>query len=116
MKKSTTRLNSLNLVTKDILRKYGLKADKTGRCENLLDNNKCKIYDDRPEMCIVNHKKWKINPDSYYKIVAETCNKWMDEDNSPYERVKLWEEENPKTDRLPEVPKYLIKIIRLLPS
>tara|TARA_Y100000996_G_scaffold401820_1_gene373136 strand:+ start:1665 stop:1949 length:285 start_codon:yes stop_codon:yes gene_type:complete len=79
----------LNLVTEDILQKNGLKADETGRCENLLDNNKCKIYDDRPELCIVDHKKWKINPDFYYKVVAKTCNKWMDEDKSPYERVKL---------------------------
>ena len=40
-------------------------------------------------MCIVDHRKSKTSPEFYYKIVAETCNKWMDEDNSPYERVKL---------------------------
>ena len=79
----------LNIVPKEILRKNGLKADSTGRCQHLLKDNKCRIYKNRPQMCVVDHRKTNTNPDVYYKTVADTCNQWMDEDKSPYKRVKL---------------------------
>lgn len=66
-----------------------LVSDETGRCSNLMENNLCRIYDDRPDICVVNHKKFDIDPKFYYETVASLCNTWMDEDNSTYERVSL---------------------------
>tara|TARA_B100000902_G_scaffold57801_1_gene64815 strand:+ start:32633 stop:32917 length:285 start_codon:yes stop_codon:yes gene_type:complete len=79
----------LHLFPKDLIEEHGLKHDQSGRCENLQENNKCRIYEDRPEICIVDHKKYDVDADFYYKVVANSCNTWMEEDKSEYERVKL---------------------------
>lgn len=79
----------LNLFPKGFIESHGLEADDKGHCVNLNDDNTCRIYEDRPEICIVNHKKYDVDPDFYYATVASSCNIWMDEDNSPYPRVKL---------------------------
>ena len=79
----------LNLFPKQLIEEYGLKHDNTGRCTNLMEDNKSKIYKDRPQICVVDHKKYNVDSEFYYKVVANTCNMWMDEDKSKYDRVKL---------------------------
>lgn len=55
-----------------------------GCCEMLI-NDKCSVYDNRPEICNVNKMFLKSNLDikEYYKLNIEQCNKFMDEDNIP---------------------------------
>jgi uncharacterized protein len=58
---------------------YGFN-DK-GECEMLVDN-KCIVYANRPWICNVDKiiKKNKFNKKIYYKETARECNKMMDED------------------------------------
>jgi Fe-S-cluster containining protein len=62
--------------------------DETGRCEKLTDDNRCSIYDSRPLICSVDgmydaeyHKE--MTRAEFYRMNAEICNEWMDENNLP---------------------------------
>jgi len=79
----------LNILPEEVIEKNGLSLNDKGHCTNLKEDNTCEIYEDRPEICIVDHSKWDLPKDKYYKEVASICNEWMDEDNSDYERVEL---------------------------
>ena len=61
---------------------YNAKED--GSCEMLIDN-KCSVYDNRPDICDVYKMFLKSDMDikEYYKVNIEQCNKFMDEDNIP---------------------------------
>jgi len=65
--------------------------DENGVCENLTEDNKCKVYDNRPLIC--NIEKYgnymKVNVDEYYQANIRACNYMMDLDNVPLEfRIK----------------------------
>lgn len=53
---------------------------------SMFENGKCKVYDQRPEICRVNkmaEKQYKNTgkpKKEYYREVAVICNQWMDED------------------------------------
>jgi Fe-S-cluster containining protein len=57
--------------------------DKTGKCEMLDDDNKCKVYDSRPPLCNVDTVMELLEQDkeSFYALNIEACNDLMDEDN-----------------------------------
>jgi len=62
---------------------YNAKED--GSCEMLDENNMCKVYDNRPEICSLdrmyerNHKQLKTKKE-FYLETAKICNTWMEED------------------------------------
>lgn len=66
-----------------------LEMDDNGWCTKLKQDNTCSIYDERPEVCRINHKKWNLEKDIYYSYVAKICNSWMDEDGVLSKRVEL---------------------------
>jgi Fe-S-cluster containining protein len=65
--------------------------DENGVCENLTEDNKCKVYDKRPLICNIerygNHMK--VNEQEFYQVNIRACNYMMDLDNVPLEfRIK----------------------------
>lgn len=59
--------------------------DKNGVCENLTEDNKCKVYDNRPLICNVEKFGEHINADQkeFYKLNIRACNYMMEVDNVP---------------------------------
>jgi len=64
---------------------YGVKED--GRtCEKLGEDNKCMVYENRPDMCNVETMFYKLHSRSgkskktVFLEEAKICNKFMDED------------------------------------
>lgn len=57
--------------------------NENGRCENLLEDNKCKVYDKRPLVCNVSEfaKEFNLKKKEWFIHNYESCNKIMDEDN-----------------------------------
>jgi Fe-S-cluster containining protein len=59
--------------------------DEKGVCEMLGEDNKCKVYENRPLVC--NLEKFseyrKINKPHYYKANAEACNQMIKEAGLP---------------------------------
>jgi len=59
---------------------------KDGACIHLDDDNTCKIYDTRPDLCRanvmaeVNRKKFNLSLLEYYKMSNTLCNEWIKED------------------------------------
>lgn len=53
--------------------------DETGRCEMLGDDNKCKVYDDRPTICSVDKmsKFYKMSKKKFYKLNIKGCHALM---------------------------------------
>lgn len=57
-----------------------------GACINLAEDNTCKIYATRPDICRVNvmaernGKKLGLSQAEYFKKANEICNSWMEED------------------------------------
>jgi Fe-S-cluster containining protein len=71
---------------------FPYKWDETGKCEMLI-NNKCSVYKNRPLICNIEkfRKKLKLQKDFFYKINAIACNQLMDEANISQElKVKIW--------------------------
>ena len=58
---------------------YGAKED--GACE-MLENNMCKVYNDRPTVCNIDSVIKLLGQDKqeYYKESIRLCNKMMNED------------------------------------
>lgn len=73
------------------LAKHGLVADATGACVNLLPDNSCEIYEDRPDICRVNvqAKKADVDVDTFYRENIRLCNEWMDEDGMSHLKIEL---------------------------
>lgn len=60
---------------------FPYRAKENGECE-MLEDNKCKVYDTRPDICNVDKVIELIGLDrnEYYKEGIYACNKMMDED------------------------------------
>ena len=56
--------------------------DKTGRCENLQDDNTCKVYDHRPAICKLDvwFTFFDMPLEEFYAMNIEACNEAMKED------------------------------------
>lgn len=55
-----------------------------GTCSKLGADNKCMVYENRPDICIISkthekHHKGKITLEEYYGRTADTCNEFMQE-------------------------------------
>ena len=63
---------------------FPYNANLDGVCEMLIDN-KCSIYETRPDICSVDKMatKHNIKTTEYYKVAITICNNLMDEDNIP---------------------------------
>lgn len=57
--------------------------DKTGRCENLTEENKCKVYENRPLMCNVDAliDALELDREEFYEINVKVCWDLADEFN-----------------------------------
>jgi Fe-S-cluster containining protein len=73
------------------LSKHGLVADATGACTNLLPDNSCEIYEERPDICRVDvqAKQSDVDVDTYYRENIRLCNDWMDEDGMSNLKIEL---------------------------
>jgi Fe-S-cluster containining protein len=67
--------------------------DETGRCENLNDDNKCRIYETRPLICNVEAftRALDLPLQEFYEINIGTCHELIDE-------FKLGEEMKPRIE------------------
>lgn len=65
------------------LLEFPYSYDKTGRCEKLGDDNKCTVYETRPNLCRIDWIRKAINTDKNYFFdeVRKACNQLMDENN-----------------------------------
>jgi uncharacterized protein len=65
---------------------FPYKAMSDGACE-MLEDNKCKIYDSRPTICNIDKlaKILHIERKEFYKENIKACNQMMDDDNIPQE-------------------------------
>ena len=73
---------------------FPYKYDETGRCENLGEDNLCKVYENRPNFCNVDWMMDKMgmtdNKNNFYELNAKACNQMMDEDNiDPILRINI---------------------------
>jgi uncharacterized protein len=69
---------------------FPYRAKENGECEMLFEN-KCKVYDNRPTICNVDEliKILKVDKSQYYKESIIACNQMMDEDGISQEyRIK----------------------------
>jgi len=65
-------------------KEFPYNADENGVCEKLIDN-KCSIYDNRPDVCNIYKMALKssLPIEEYYNISVKACNDFMDNDNVP---------------------------------
>ena len=63
---------------------FPYNTDEYGVCEMLIDN-KCSVYDNRPDVCSVYKMAMKSNIpiEQYYNMSIIVCNAFMDQDNLP---------------------------------
>lgn len=56
---------------------FPFKFDATGKCENLNEDNSCKVYDNRPDICSI-RKTWEnfseLTWRQYMEMSASACN------------------------------------------
>jgi hypothetical protein len=74
-------------LARDVFKELGFpyQANEAGVCEKLGADNKCTVYENRPEICRTDKVYEKYFADrmtkfEYYKLNAEGCNKFMQED------------------------------------
>jgi len=70
---------------------FPYKTDENGVCEMLTEDNTCRVYESRPDICRIDEiaKMLKKDRDRYYKKTIRACNEMMDEDDVPQEfRIK----------------------------
>lgn len=62
--------------------KFPYNWDESGKCEMLDDDNRCKVYHNRPNICNIEWitNRIDINKEKFYNLNIETCNRLMDED------------------------------------
>lgn len=64
--------------------KWGIMPQREdGACIHLSEDNTCKIYDTRPEICRVEkmaERNTKMSKVEYYKYSNSICNEWIKED------------------------------------
>lgn len=53
------------------------------KCKYLSDDNRCNVYEDRPDLC-------RVHPDNPYLLIPESCSfrKWSDECKKKHTRLK----------------------------
>ena len=56
---------------------FPYEVDEKGECENLMENNMCKIYETRPDICRID----KSCSEKDYPEMAIECNKLITEQN-----------------------------------
>jgi Fe-S-cluster containining protein len=69
---------------------FPYRAKENGECE-MLENNKCKVYDNRPTICNIDKiiEILRVDKEEYYKKNIQACNKIMDDENISIEcRIK----------------------------
>ena len=64
---------------------FPYQVNEKGWCEMLGENNECKVYETRPEVCRTNKTydnffSKAMTRAEYYTMNTELCNKWMSED------------------------------------
>lgn len=65
-----------------MIAEFPYRFDAAGRCEKLLGNNQCSVYQNRPLVCSV-EKVWlkfhaqTIDQRDYFKLAAQQCNSIM---------------------------------------
>lgn len=66
--------------------KFPYKWDENGACENLNEDNSCKVYDDRPDICSI-RKTWENHSSAtwrqYMILSAAACNAMQEEAKIP---------------------------------
>lgn len=64
---------------------FPYKWDQTGRCEKLLPDNSCSVYEDRPLICNIDklHSFVDMPQNQFYALNIVFCNQMMDEDKMP---------------------------------
>lgn len=65
--------------------------DENGKCENLLDDGKCKVYATRPEACRIDayHQFMPyLSKKQFYELNIQECNNLMKEEGI-YEQFKI---------------------------
>lgn len=69
---------------------FPYKWDETGKCEMLLPDNSCSVYENRPLICNVDklHSLFAIPKAEYYALTIGLCNQMMDDDGLP-ERFRI---------------------------
>ena len=57
----------------------------SGRCKHLTNDNKCGIYDTRPEMCRIKNRAEKsaVSVNNYYRYFASVCNHLQKQQDMP---------------------------------
>lgn len=61
---------------------FPFKVDETGKCEKLGLDNKCTVYENRPDICNIDKmiEIHGIDKDKAYIDTINVCNTWMEED------------------------------------
>lgn len=72
--------NFLQLQRPDLDLSFPYGWDETGRCENLQEDNKCKVYESRPLICRVDEmgKAFGMTAKDNHEMTAKHCNKIME--------------------------------------
>ena len=66
---------------------FPYQIDESGKCEMLDDDNKCKVYENRPMICNIDSIKelFDFPEKEFYELNAKFCNQFMAEDGIPEE-------------------------------
>lgn len=61
---------------------FPYKYDEVGKCEMLNLGNKCKVYNNRPNICNIEWMRihTRIDREEFYNLNIKVCNQLMDED------------------------------------
>jgi Fe-S-cluster containining protein len=66
---------------KDVIGSFPYAVDENGQCEKLTEDNKCSVYDKRPELCRVDvgyrHFKETMTKKQYIQASIATCKMLM---------------------------------------
>lgn len=73
----------VGLIINELVKKgFPYKVKENGSCEMLDENNLCKVYDNRPDMCSIEKTALKSGKtkEEYYKQTIEMCNEFIRQD------------------------------------
>jgi len=69
----------------DIASMFPHKFDDNGRCEMLMEDNSCMVYEDRPLICNVKkvHERFfsEVKQEDFFKANEDVCKKLQEENN-----------------------------------
>jgi Fe-S-cluster containining protein len=77
-----------------LVQEFPYKYDENGKCEMLVDN-KCTAYEDRPLICRVDDlgNKLGLNQSEWYQENISSCHEMMEEDGIIDQYRIIWQEE-----------------------